>query len=575
MQTKKLVGFTLKMLVALLVSLNSTSNAQNSLPYNYWTFDGSNAMNDSMNHNALNPTFYNSPYSISSGSSNNSVGRSLSLSSASKMIVASSPFTLDTAVTIEFLFKGGADLNQTVQLFGRRDGAVQIRFGYPTLKFNTSVIPNGSSSAVSDNFYVDLRGVGRGSYGYYVDGNWHHFVFRYNAKTGVKEIWVDGECPLEFQKIVPAGKFAANATNANNNTMDVNTNTDYYKFNGEIDEVAFYKLSLHENIIYKHYNEFKQNKHYSFNFVNTVPPAATLISAGIDPMEYAPGHPTVTVSALDQLLTFPNPRYKPGNTLFPNIPMLNPARLAGLDQPNSSTNKVITISKEIQKQMVTNFNYTLVVSSNTGHGKFTDTTTYDGAWIKMANQNPSWKTSAVSYWDQIRPGSQGFTSSDPYINCGCLPSSSYLKNAQGQFIDRNGNVVSYKILSPQTPLDSIVQDGKTQRKYLSSLTTALTRPLDVIFENGEVITHWTETGLTIDPTVLAAKNASGLDWSKYIGRKMGGVAGAYMSEYKSLPQLSSTWIQHYQLTAHPSNWDWAETRGLMTKRNGMYYRPDR
>ena len=95
--------------------------------------------------------------------------------------------------------------------------------------------------------------------------------------------------------------------------------------------------------------------------------------------------------------------------------------------------------------------------------------------------------------------------------------------------------------------------------------------MDLLFENAEVVSHWTETGLTKDPNVLSSKNASGLDWQQYIGRKMKGITGSYMDQYKSLPKLSSTWIQHYELTAHPANWDWSETRTLMSQRNGMYY----
>ena len=567
----KKLGISLLFISSLLFTFNSKVNAQNYLPFNYWTFDASNSMDDSMNHNSLNPTFYNSPYSISNGNSGSAVGRNLILTSASKMIVATSPLILDTGITIEFLFKAGTDINQTVQFFNKRDGAIQIRLGYATIKFLTSVIPFGGSALVNDNFSLDLRGVGRGSFGYYIDGNWHHLVFRYNATTGIKEVWVDGECPDDFKKTIPGGKFAANASNTNNNILDLNTNTDYYRFNGSIDEIAIYKFSLHENLIYKHYNEFKQNKHYTFNYTSVVPPTAALISAGIDPMEYAPGHPIVNVSAIDQLKSFPSPRYKPGNTLFPNVPIFNPGRLSGFDQPNVARKSAVELSKLVQKEMVTVFNYTLVVSSNTGHGGLTDTTTFEGAWIAMSNQNPSWKTSAISYWDQIRPVSSGFSSNDAYISCRCLPDDSYLRNTQNQFLDRNGNVVSYKILSPETTLDSMIQDGKTQKTYLTNLTNALNRPLDLLFENAEVITHWTEAGLTKDPNVLANKNASGLDWQKYIGRKMKGIASSYIDQYRTLPKLSSTWIQHYELTAHPSNWDWSETRSLMTQRNGIYH----
>ena len=60
----KNLGIPLLFISSLLFTFNSKVNAQNYLPFNYWTFDASNSMDDSMNHNSLNPTFYNSPYSI-------------------------------------------------------------------------------------------------------------------------------------------------------------------------------------------------------------------------------------------------------------------------------------------------------------------------------------------------------------------------------------------------------------------------------------------------------------------------------------------------------------------------------
>jgi hypothetical protein len=558
----------------LIVANMFMANAQTYLPYNYYTFDGLTPLDDNMLHNVLNFSFFQSPYTISTGNAaGNAVGKCLILDNATKQIVASQPLSLDSGVTIEFLWKPSANINETVQLFGRRDGALQIRFTYPNLRFVTKVTPTGSSTAVSDVMNIELSGIGRMSYGYYMDNNWHHFAFKYNAKTGAKEVWVDGQCPPEFKIVTGTGKFAANTTNLTNNILDINTNTDYYKYEGCLDEIAVYPYALHQNMIYKHYVEFTQGQHYTFNYTTTAPPAPASVVGSVDLMEFAPGHPTPTVDAVTQLKTFPTPRYKPGNTLFPNVPVLNPGHLAGYGQPNVSYATAVTNSIEVQRQMVTNFNYTLMVASATHEvGQFTDPTKFSGAWIQLANQNPSWKTSANTYWAQLNPQSGGYNSANPYIECSCLPNASYLHNSAGQLIDRNGNVVTWKTESPVMSIDSLKQDGLTQRGYVTALTNALTRPLDLLFENGEVVTHWTETGLTQDPTVVAAKNASGLtSWSKYIGRNMKRLTAGYMDQYRSLPKLSSTWVEHYQLTAHPSNWDWEETRSLNAVRNGQYY----
>jgi Secretion system C-terminal sorting domain len=560
-------------LSGLIASSTNLTNGQTFQPHNYYTFDGATGLEDNMLNNALNFSMFQSPYSISAANaSGNAVGKCLVLSSASRQFLASQPLPLDSGITIEFLFKPSANINETVQLFGRRDGAVQVRFTYPLLKFLTKVTPTGSSTAVTDNMNIELNGIGRMSYGYYMDGNWHHFVFKYNAKTGAKQIWVDGQCPAEFQTVVGTGKFAANATNVTSNIMDINTNTDYYKYVGHLDEIALYPYALHQNMIYKHYNEFKNGNHYTFGFTSTVPPVAASVIGSVDIMEFAPGHPNVTVEALTQLKSFPAPRFKPGNTLFPNIPVLNPAHIAGYGQPNVGYSTALNKSIEVQRQMVTVFNYALIVATATHEkSQFSDITKFPGAWINMANQNPSWKTSANAYWSQLVPAGNGYTSAAPYIECGCLSNNSYLRNAAGQLLDRNGNVVTWKTESPIMSIDSIKLDGLTQRNYLTELSNNLTRPLDFLFENGEVVTHWTETGLAKDPSVLAAKNASGLAWDKFIGKNVKRLTAGYMDQFRSLPKLSGTLIEHFQLTAHPSNWDWEETRSLNSFRNNQYY----
>ncbi len=558
----------------MIINSSYNANCQNWLPTNYFTFDGSNALIDSMTRNLLNPQYYGSNYAIGNNPGTTGVGKSLAFVGTEKLIIACASLPLDSGVTIEFLARFGANPNETMQVFGRRDGAVNIRVGYPTLLFTTKVIPTGSSNVSTDNFEITLNGIGRGSYGYYNDNKFHHIVFRYNAKTGVKEVWVDGQLPAGFSRTIPAGKMPLNTTNISDNICDLNTMSSYYCFKGDLDEFATYSYALPSTMIYKHYNDVLQNNHYTFANSTVTPPAASPIIGSIDITEYAPAHPNANIDALVQLQTFPTARYKTGNTLFPNIQVFNPAHIAGWLSSSYSNAQLVSRSKDVQKELVTNFNYALQLSNNSGSvSAFGDTGSFAGAWIKYANQNPSWKTSVNSYWPQLRPKDAGKTSYEPYISCSCMPSNSYLKNSAGQYIDYYGNVISsYKITSPEAPLDSIKLDGQTQRYYLDQLTKKLTRPLDVIFENGEAVPRW-EQGLNSDPTVVAAYNASGLtSWFKYKGRAMNRLSSAYVNEFKTLPALSSTRLIYYQINGHPQySWDYAETRTLETQVNSQYY----
>ena len=226
-----------------------SAKSQNWSPNNYWTFDGSNALTDSMGNSDLNPSYYQSPYAISPASSTTGVGKFLTLNSASKLIVASSPLAADSGLTIEFLFRAGANINSPVQFFSRRDGAINLRLYFPYIRFTTKSIPTGTTSAVTDNLDIQLEAIGRGSYNYFVDNNWHHIVFKYDAKNGTKEVWVDGQLPTGFSKTLAKGSIPANTSSPNSNICDINTITDYTKYVGDLDEIATYKYALPSTMI--------------------------------------------------------------------------------------------------------------------------------------------------------------------------------------------------------------------------------------------------------------------------------------------------------------------------------------
>ena len=182
------------LLIQIITSLNVVK-AQSWAPYNYWTFDGTTALKDSMNQSNLDAAYFQSPYLIHSNNTNVGVGKYLQLDASSKQIVASTQFVPDSAYTVEFLFKTAADINQTIQWFSRRDAAINLRLYFPYIRFTTKSIPTGSTATATDNFDISLEAIGRGTYNYYVDQNWHHIVFKYDAKNGVKEVWIDGQLP--------------------------------------------------------------------------------------------------------------------------------------------------------------------------------------------------------------------------------------------------------------------------------------------------------------------------------------------------------------------------------------------
>jgi hypothetical protein len=559
----------LALLMAFTATLPHTLNAQVT-PFHYWTFDNSSSpMKDSMANCNLNPAYYQCVY-IVNGAAPGSVGRSLGLESATgRAIVASTNFIPDSILTIEFLYKSAPGFNLT-EFVRRRDGAFNIRIGYPFIQFTTNVRVNGT--AVNDVFKIDLEGIGRGSYGYYSDGNWHHMVFKYNGKTGAKEVWVDGQLPAGFSKAVTKGAFNPNTTTPNNNIIDINSNTSYNKLSGSLDEIAFYKADLSGGMIYKHYTEAAAGLHYTFSTTTGIAPTAASIVGTVNPDEYAPGHPTYSVNALEQLRNFPLPRYKPTHTLTRNFNWIGMDYFSGFMQPNTSTSTAVANSVNIQKELAGNWNYFLLVTGNTGSfSTYTDPARFNGAWVQLANQNPQWGASAISFWNQLNPIAAGYSSNVGYVEHKSLPNIHYLRNSSGQYLTTSGSVTTSKFISPAAPLDSLQFDGNTQRFYFQKLFSSLTRPLDIISENGEVIPKFNTTAMSLDPAVVNDKNSTGLDWDTYQGNRKARLAILYRDRFMSLPQLAQTYYGEYQISGHTTRHKYSETRNIQKLKNGQRY----
>lgn len=567
--TKNSVPKLLNVIICALIIgyANTASYCQQFLPRHYWTFEGANPMKDSMNNSALNPTFYNSLYSITNGD----VGNCLSLDAGGRTIVGTSNLQIDSAVTIEFLFKPSHEFALT-NFLNRRDNAIIIRMGYAYLQFTTNII-SATGTTINDNFTVDLEAIGRGSYSYYVDGNYHHFVFKYNAKTGVKEIWIDGQLPTGFSKTTATGLFNKNLSNANNNIIDLNTNTSYYKVNGEMDEIALYNIGLPANSIYKHYQNFQAGQHYSFANSTIAPPAPSPITGPVDLNEYAAGHPNYTVSAVDQLKDFPTPRYKKGHSMIPNFNWMGLRYVSGEYQPGVTSAQAVANSIEIQKELAKNFNYSVLVSANTStYNQYNDVTKFNGAWVQLANQNPQWPTAAISFWAQMNPQIAGFASNTGYIENKNLPSNHYLKNSSGQFVGLSGSTSTTKFWSPAAPIDSFIKDGLTQKFYMQSLLNSMTRPLNFISENAEVIPKPSSTAMQADPSVAADKATTQLDWDSYLGNRKKRVATTYRDQFmNALPALANTKYAEYQISGSASRHKYSETRTINKLINGQVY----
>ncbi|HQZ77550.1 MAG TPA: hypothetical protein PK190_06265, partial [Bacteroidia bacterium] len=525
------------------LSLLQVANAQTYAPVSYWTFNSSPFNKDSMNRTNMDFTSYGCGYTVSN---NSAVGKGLILSSSGDNINTGN-FVTDTSFAIEFLFKPGYQFNQTL-LFRRMDGGFSANFNFDGIYFYTYTSGSGS-----DELKVSFDGIGKRSYGYFVDGNWHHIVFQYSSLTGKKEIYIDGECPSGYSKNI-SGK----VVNGANTSLFWNQGVSYMKYFGEYDEIAIYNRTVPAKLIYQHYKDAVQtNKSYSFNLTfNGSLPTPSPVSAGLDNTEFAPGHPSPNVSAIDQLRSYPVARYKAGNTLMKNFNWVDLMYMGGRFQSGVSDAQSATNSTAINEELAKNWNYMIQLRLSMDQ--------WGNAWANLANQNPQLGTSLITLRAQLNPS---------LIRSQNLSSDKYLQNSSGNFIDPNGNNSSTKWWRPTAPVSAYSGDGNQMKSNVQDVLNALTRPLTMINENGEVFAWSTDAALSADPAVVAAKNASGLDYQTFQARKFKeNEIQSYRDIIMDIPALSNTKFTEYGIDGFPQyRQKYSEARLVNSEINSQRY----
>ncbi|MFT3949705.1 MAG: hypothetical protein QM763_22265 [Agriterribacter sp.] len=412
--------------------------------------------------------------------------------------------------SIEFLFNGSSFFFLTFS-----EQMMVMRCGYSLMHFKTTTLQKDGGKQTNE-LNIQLDGSGRKSYNYYADDLWHHFVFTASLKTNKMEVWIDGECPEGFSaKISPGEKFGFGSNDGFRNT-------------DKIDELAFYKNALSSSFIRSRYQELLNtgNANASSRVSSERATGNTITAAGtaeVDPKEFAPGYPDYTIQAIDQLRSFPLPRYNNAVKIKRNMSWMDISYLhrqlpsaGGKGFGKVDAGNAVAISEEMAKH----WNYyidipVLRVAEDIAAKVYADTNTLQGALINYANKNPQYPVSTIMIQAQVKPVNAGFDSQVPYVSSQNLPDHYYFRDAGDSPIVYNRR----KNLSPLMPLDIIEKDGKTSRFYLDQLLKYLHWPPALINENGEVFGHiLPETLLKSDPRVWADYYKSGLTLSQYSGR---------------------------------------------------------
>ncbi|MEL6675844.1 MAG: hypothetical protein AAFR61_26790 [Bacteroidota bacterium] len=467
-----------------------------------------------------------------------------------------------------------------VQLFASVPFGVDIRISPEMLFFQTLADQQGKG--LTDQMKITLDEAGRKSYSYYNDQNWHHFVFKYDVKQGRKEIWVDGSCPKDFQRKLGRAAYITNRPGQRVPLLIHFNDVGDMGIQAAVDEIALYDRFIPAPLHQYHYELGKKGKPYTFSVPSRyVPPRPDQAAQNqqpklsYDPREYAPGHPQVKMMPIEQLLRAPAPRYQIGHGLMRNFNWMQMSYFAGNYTLTENTRTIIKNEVALQEELALHWHYNIVLQNA---GLVTRETHVIHETAKLANRYPEIPLGVITLRAQIRPTDIGIGEDDPYIRNGKLPAASYVRNARGQFLTRDGKLNSgRKQLSPVADLKALEPDAKAQAYYLESLLDELTRPIDFINENGETpFLPYPHEVMQQDPLIVKDKKKyPQLNWDEYQALKKTEQRVDYRDYLlKKIPGLRKTQFSWYGVDGGPLNLDrfsWKEARKIQSPINGMYY----
>lgn len=481
---------------------------------------------------------------------------------------------ISRGITLEFWARIPSDkLSGKMRLFRLSDNSLAVGFRYPKITFLTSLYTD-KGEKIEDRMGIDLDGVDRESFQYFLDNQWHHWVIKYDPQKGKKEIWIDGKLPDSFSKKLEVKGSFCKQNSCIKGLIFSNSAKAGDGFVGAIDQIKLYDRFIPDEVHLGHFEAGaksrptppKTNKDRSI-------PQVTESSILIDLQEFPPAHPTVQLTALEQLQAFPLPRYKPVHSLRRLYNWMEPVYLGGHKSHGVSGPQSILNSANIQEELAMNWHYTIIIhNALTGRsGK----NGYVNAWIEVANRHPDIPLGVTTLWAQtIHTPPKVKPKREANIKSQLLEPEAYLRNAKGQPIDQKGRPnPRKKRISPIMPDHYIIEDGRMQGQYLKTIQKQLTRPINIINENGEVPFAGTDSSvLALDPDIVKDKSQLGIDdWTIYQAVKKTHQRSLYrdaMIKEAGLEEIRFSW---YGVDGGPTRHVWTYGKKIHTPTGGQYF----
>ncbi|MBO9634030.1 MAG: hypothetical protein J7578_13020 [Chitinophagaceae bacterium] len=523
-------------------------------PTYYWSFNNEPVLRSDIGNKLIDPNTYKCGYTTGKGKAGNAI-----FPNSNGCLLVTNALPANTKVkglTVSFMFKGNK-----IYYTSFPAASYRLVMDYSFLQFSTTV--SVRNNAVTDNWVIQLNSNDILSYNYLTNGDWHYMVFRIDGASGEKEIWIDGRTRKELQKQVGAFDYL------------MVSGGDGFKLTEGLDELAVYNSAIPDKMIRQQSAKLMPadgNETVAFDQLQKTEIVSPGVN-GMDPKEFAPGYPNYTTQAVDQLTSFPAPRFgkKKMNRNFSwmDITYLNRTR-NGNEKGFGKTSPDNAV--KIVDELTANWNYyaevpCLRTDASSADKVYSDPGTVENALIRFANQHPEIPVGVITNQAQVKPVNAGFDSPSPYINSQNLPASYYLRNNNGNVITDNGK----KWLSPVAPLDIIAKDANTTVFYLGRLMKYLKRPIDIINENGENYGHMRPESLfDQDPAVKSLKKRMGLTNYSFNGWFENRLDSTYKNTILSAPSLNNTKYSLYNVTAvNASYWsDYSMRRFINSKFDG-------
>ncbi|MBL7889170.1 MAG: hypothetical protein JNL24_06435 [Bacteroidia bacterium] len=289
----------------------------------------------------------------------------------------------------------------------------------------------------------------------------------------------------------------------------------------------------------------------------------------IDSLEFQKGYPKIQHNALEQLRSFPSPRYKTNNDFMRLFNWISPHYMAGKGQKDVPLEKSLNDAVLLQEELCLNWNYMIVLPNPSS---LKDETSINNPkipyrrYIDFANAHPEIPLTLTTFWVQSNPKLFGIDQKGPNVSRQDHPESYYIA-------DKN-KTMKWKKISYVAPDSLFIKDGMIVRKNIEVILKELKRPIDIINENGEEPPNvFDRSILENDPELVKDKNALKIaDWDDYIAIKKTKIRTLYSSQFMSHPQLKNTLFTAYAVEGGPVNrFDWHFSKTTCSKIKGNYY----